>query len=98
MQLIKVMMRLHEAEPDKQGIFLKSLVGLKLRDMDPVVYGDKAARAEIFDRAIEDGVIAQYGAQGEVTVQLITREYYSDCQSWNRPITPSSRSATPARR
>eukprot|EP01033_Poteriospumella_lacustris_P016010 gene16010-11457_t len=59
--------------PEKSGYIRKSLVGLRLREMNPGAFGDKEVRTAIFDKALADGIIFQEGSRGNVSVKLIGR-------------------------
>lgn len=72
-QLVRVMQVLDHESPEKNGFIRKSLVGLRLREMNPGAFGDKEVRTAIFDKALADGIIVQVGAGGNVSVKLTGR-------------------------
>eukprot|EP01033_Poteriospumella_lacustris_P012723 gene12724-9099_t len=59
--------------PEKSGYIRKSLVGLRLREMNPGAFGDKEVRTAIFDQALADGIIFQVGSGRNVSVKLTGR-------------------------
>ena len=67
-QLVRVMKEL--SRNTNQRAHLKSLVGIKLREANPQAYDDKYSRASLFERAIREGVISQFGTLGNVTIEL----------------------------
>jgi hypothetical protein len=72
-QLVRVMQALDRESPEKSGFIRKSLVGLRLREMNPGAFGDKEVRTAIFDKALADGIIFQVGSGGNVSVKLTGR-------------------------